>query len=65
MKGYIKDKNIILIEPLPSDIQDGDEVEISIVQVRKKTYPFPVFELGIKDEYLNRERVCEPDSNIS
>jgi hypothetical protein len=65
MKGYIKDKNIILTEPLPSDIQEGDEVEISIVQVRKKVYPFPVFDLGVKDEYLNRERIYESDSHLS
>lgn len=65
MKGFIKDKTIILTEPLPKDLQDGDEIEISIIQVRKKSYPFPTFDLGVKDEYLNRERIYESDSNLS
>lgn len=65
MKGFIKSKKIILTEPLPDDFQDGDEIEISIVHVRRKSYPFPVFDLGVKDEYLNRERIYESDSHLS
>jgi hypothetical protein len=65
MKGIIKDKKIILTDPLPEDLQDGDEIEISIIQVKKKSYPFPTFNLGVKDEFLNRERIYEPDSRIS
>ena len=65
MKGVIKDKTIVLMDPLPTDLQDGDEVEISIVYIRKKAYPFPVFELGIKDEYLNRENIYESSSYLS
>jgi len=53
----LKIKSIILIEPLPNDIQNGDEVEISIIHIKKKTYPFPVFDLGVKDEYLEREHI--------
>jgi hypothetical protein len=64
MKGVIKDKKIILAEPLPEGLQDGDEVEISIVQIKKKSYPFPTFDLGVKDEFLNRERVYESDSRV-
>ncbi|PSB17781.1 hypothetical protein C7B76_09170 [filamentous cyanobacterium CCP2] len=64
MKGYIKNKNIILVEALPDSIEEGDEVEISIIQVKKKAYPFPVFDLNVKDEYLNREHIYEPDSPL-
>ena len=65
MKGIIKDRVIILTEPLPEHLQDGDEVEIAIVQIRKKNYPFPTFDLGIKDECLSREHIYEPDPNLS
>jgi hypothetical protein len=65
MKGVIKDKTIILTEPLPGDLKDGDEVEIAIVQIRKKSYSFPTFDLGIKDEYLNREKIYESDQNLA
>ncbi|WP_416670335.1 hypothetical protein [Egbenema bharatensis] len=64
MKGYIKNKSIILVEALPDSIEEGDEVEISIIQVKKKAYPFPVFDLNVKDEYLNREHIYEPDSPL-
>lgn len=57
MKGFIKDKKIYLTDPLPENLQDGDEIEIYIVRVKKKNYPFPTFNLGIKDEYLDRERI--------
>lgn len=65
MKGFIKDQKIILTDPLPQNLQDGDEVEITIIQIKKKRYPFPTFDLSIKDEYLNREHIYESDSNIS
>ncbi|NJO76299.1 MAG: hypothetical protein HC833_22645 [Leptolyngbyaceae cyanobacterium RM1_406_9] len=65
MKGFIKNKAIILTDPLPENLRDGDEVEISIVQIRGKKYPFPTFNFGIKDEYLSRENIYEPNSNIS
>ncbi|MEO1124896.1 MAG: hypothetical protein AAFX95_12515 [Cyanobacteria bacterium J06639_16] len=64
MKGFIKNKTIVLTDPLPENFHDGDEVEISIVRTRKKTYPFPVFDLGIKDDYLKREHIYESDSNL-
>ncbi len=65
MKAFIKDKKIYLTDPLPGNLQDGDEIEISIVRIKKKNYPFPIFNLGIKDEYLNRERIYESDSHLS
>ncbi|MGD1859356.1 MAG: hypothetical protein ACFB0E_05215 [Leptolyngbyaceae cyanobacterium] len=65
MKGVISNQAIILSEPLPDDLQEGDEVEITVVRVRKQAYPVPVFELDIKDEYLQRERIYEPESHLS
>lgn len=67
MKGIVKDKTIILAEPLPEGLQDGDEIEVVIVSVRKgkEAYPFPVFDLGIKGEYLEREHIYEPDPPLS
>ncbi len=63
MKGYIKNKTIVLIDPLPEDLQDGDEVEVSVTPAVKQTLPFPTFNLGIKDEYLERNRIYEQDPN--
>jgi hypothetical protein len=34
MKAFIKDKKIYLTDPLPETLQDGDEIEISIVQIK-------------------------------
>jgi hypothetical protein len=64
MKGYIKDQVIILLEALPETIKEGDNVEITITSVTPSTYPFPTFALGIKDEYLNREKLYAPDTNL-
>jgi hypothetical protein len=65
MKGIIKDQKIVLTEPLPDDVQDGNEIEIVIIQIKKKPYPFPTFDLGVKDEYLNREKIYESDPHFS
>ncbi|MGL5833858.1 MAG: hypothetical protein ACRC1Z_11595 [Waterburya sp.] len=64
MKGYIKRKNIILLENIPENLKDGDEVDISITPVADEDYPFPTFELGVKDEYLNREKIYESKKEI-
>ena len=65
MKGYIQDQAIALLEPLPEDFQNGDEVEITIKTIakKKKIYPFPVFDLKIKDEYLDRAKIYGLDPN--
>jgi hypothetical protein len=63
MKGYIKNKTIVLVDPLPENLQDGDEVEIVITPKPNQTHPFPTFNLGIKDEYLERDRIYEQDPN--
>jgi hypothetical protein len=65
MKGYINDQSIILTDTLPDNLQDGDEVEITITEIKKKNYPFPTFDLGVKEQYLNREKIYDQDSNLS
>lgn len=62
MKGYIKGKNIILIDKLPENFKEGDEVKISITSV-KNSYPFLTFDLGV-NEYLTREKIYEQDQDI-
>jgi hypothetical protein len=64
MKGYIKGKNIILLENIPENLKEGDEVEVLINSIPKEDYPFPTFELGIKEEYLDREKIYESEQNI-
>jgi DNA replicative helicase MCM subunit Mcm2 (Cdc46/Mcm family) len=64
MKGYINDQSIILTDTLPDNLQEGDEVEITITEIKKKNYPFPTFDLGVKEQYLNREKIYEKDSNL-
>jgi len=61
MKGYIKGKSIILIESLPENIKDGDEVEVSFSVTSKSKYSFPTFNLEVKDEYIRREKIYESD----
>jgi len=53
MKGYfdIQGQTIILLEPLPENLRE------SIALNPPKKYPFPPFQLGGKDEYLNYEKI--------
>ncbi|MDJ0594770.1 MAG: hypothetical protein QNJ72_33140 [Pleurocapsa sp. MO_226.B13] len=64
MKGYIKGKTIILLESIPDNLKEGDRVDVSINPLPEANYSFPTFELGIKDEYLNREKIYESQENI-
>ncbi|MGK7900234.1 MAG: hypothetical protein AB4352_02260 [Hormoscilla sp.] len=64
MKGYIQGQTIIMLEALPENIKEGDEVEIAITPILKKKYPFPTFELEVKEEYLSREKIYEREHNI-
>ena len=64
MKGYIQGKTIILLDPLPEHIKEGDEVDISITTIIKDNYPFPTFDLDVKDEYITREKIYEQEQNI-
>ncbi len=80
MKGYIKGKNIILLDSIPENLKEGDRVDISINPLPESDqrseqapssyggvisdYSFPTFELGIKDEYLDREKIYESNQDI-
>ncbi len=64
MKGYIQGQTIILTEPLPENFFEGEEVEVIINIIPKQKYPFPTFKLGIKDEYLKREKIYEQNQDI-
>ena len=64
MKGDIQGQTIILLETLPDHLQDSDEVDISITPIVKEIYPFPTFYLGVKDEYISREKIYEQEPNI-
>lgn len=57
MKGYVEGRKVVLLETLPENIKDGDEVEITIAPVDRNNYPFPTFELGVKDQYMSRENI--------
>jgi len=59
VKGYVEGTKIILLETLPEDIKDGDEVDITITPLYQDNYPFPTFELGVKDQYISREKIYE------
>lgn len=61
MKGYIKGHSIILIDKLPENLKEGDEVEVFITPITAEEYPFPTFNLGVKDKYLKRENMYEQD----
>ncbi|PSB28494.1 hypothetical protein [Stenomitos frigidus] len=61
MKGYVKDKSIVLVDALPEDIQEGDEVEVVVTLITKRKYPFPTFKLGVKEDYVNRDKIYESD----
>lgn len=40
-------------------------IDESVVQYEQKPqYPFPTFKLGVKDEYLKRERIYESDQDL-
>jgi len=64
MKGYIQGQTIILLGKLPENIKEGDRVEIAITPIVKEDYPFPTFDLGVKDEYISREKIYEQEPDI-
>ena len=57
VKGIIKGRSIVLEEILPEQIREGERVEVIILPLSKKGYRFPTFKLGIKEEYLKREKI--------
>jgi hypothetical protein len=56
--GIVKGKNIIL-ERIPDDkeLAEGSKVEVIILPVKRKRHLFNTFKLGIKKEYLDREKI--------
>jgi hypothetical protein len=65
MKGYIQDQSIVLVEALPEELANGDAVEITIQAVKKPDFPFPTFNLGVKQAFLDRDKLYGHDPNLS
>jgi len=59
MKGIVKGKTIFLEDELPKHISDGETVDVVITPVKTRKYPFPTFNLALKEEYLQREKMYE------
>lgn len=57
-QGFIKGKNIVL-NKLPSDkkLTEGARVEVIILPLKRKPHRFSTFKLGVKKEYLDREKI--------
>jgi ribosomal protein L21E len=47
------------LENVLENFKEGDEVNILIAPISEENYPFPTFKLGVKYEYLNREKIYE------
>ncbi len=58
VKGVIKGSNIVLKKvPVGEQLHEGDRVEVIILPLRKKSYRFSTFKLGVKKEFLKREEI--------
>jgi hypothetical protein len=58
VQGVIKGSNIVLKKiPLGKKLNEGTKVEVIILPLEKKTHSFSTFKLGIKKEYLKREKI--------
>lgn len=64
MKGYIKGRNLILLENLPDSFKEGEEVELVIIPIPKtsSSWSNPRSALGEKLRQIRQEIV---DSGIS
>jgi hypothetical protein len=58
MKGYIQDQSIFLTDELPTDLRNGDEVEIILV---KKQQPSTNLSLGQDYQTLAQQWDSIPD----
>lgn len=57
-QGVIKGSSIVLKKiPLGKKLHDGTQVEVIILPLEKKPHRFSTFKLGIKKEYLKREKI--------
>ena len=58
VQGVLKGSNFILKKvPAGNQLREGDRVEVIILPLHKKPYRFSTFKLGIKKEYLKREKI--------
>ncbi len=57
-QGIIKGESIIL-KKVPPDkkLTEGAKVEVIILPLEKKPHRFSTFKLGVKKEYLSREKI--------
>ncbi|NMG19913.1 hypothetical protein [Brasilonema bromeliae] len=51
-----------LVQPLPDNLKQGDEVKVLMTPISPK-YSFPTLKLGIKEEYLSKEKIYEPEEH--
>jgi len=57
-QGVIKGSNIVLKKiPLDKKLNEGARVEVIILPSEKKPHRFSTFKLGVKKEYLKREKI--------
>lgn len=63
IKGVVKGNSIILQEPLPEqELKEGEEVEVIILPPKRLVHRFRTFQLGVKEEALDRERLYGEDT---
>jgi hypothetical protein len=57
-QGVIKGGNIVLKKlPAGEELHEGDKVEVIILPLRKTPRRFNTFKLGVRKEYLRREKI--------
>lgn len=59
MKGTVKGNTIELAEKMPSSLQEGKEVEVIILSQLQEEYPYPIYDLAVKDEFIRRENIYD------
>jgi predicted DNA-binding antitoxin AbrB/MazE fold protein len=63
IKGVVKGNSIILQEPLPEpELKEGEQVEVIILPSKRPAHRFRTFQLGVKEEALDRERLYGEDT---
>jgi len=61
-KGVVKGKSIVFQDIPSSEImREGEEVEVIILPLKKTPHHFATFKLGIKQEFLEREKIYGED----
>ena len=63
IRGIVKGNSIILQEPLPEqELKEGKQVEIIILPPKRPVHHFRTFQLGVKEEALDREWLYGEDT---